>query len=198
MGIIITGGGERETVRQRLANVIALGVAALLLVLGVNLRQSTLNATVVYSDIQAGIRAYYPRNWLLDTSGEYVFRVRDMSRLGYKTLLQISVQPVSRDTTERNIADRLALTRARTFTDYTVLTVEPYPLSDEITAQAVTYTFVSRDASPFLQGIPEVVIGQDVITINRGQALIITFRAEAQVYDMELARFRQFLATLEF
>jgi hypothetical protein len=198
MGFVEIGGSKGETPRQRWANVLTFVTAVMLFGYGVSLRQSALTAAVPYTDIQAGITAFYPENWLLDTGSDYIFRVRNTTRQGYKTTIQISVQPASQDTTERNIADRLSNTRARTFTGYTVLAVEPYPLRDGITAQAVSYSFVSQEASPFLQGIPEVVVGVDILTITRGQALVITFRAESSVYDQEFVRFEQFLNTLEF
>jgi hypothetical protein len=198
MQLIEITGGQADNPRQRWANVLALTLAIALFLYGINLRQATLDATVLYSNIQAGISAFYPRNWLLDTRGDYVFRVRDMSRLGFKTTIQISVQPVSADMEARNIADRLALTRARTFTDYTVLAVEPYILGEDTNARAVSYTYVSRETSPFLQGIPDVVVGLDILTLTRGQAIIITYRAEASAYTRELRRFQQFLQTLEF
>ncbi|MCU0511273.1 MAG: hypothetical protein MUE40_01755 [Anaerolineae bacterium] len=198
MRLIEVRGAATETRRQRQAHALTLIVAAVVLLYGLNLRQSTLEAVVPYVNIQAGITAFYPQNWLLDTAPDYVFRVRDMTRRGYKTTIQLSVQPVSDDTSGRNIADRLALTRARTFTGYSVLAVEPYPLRDGFSAQAVSYTYVSQESSPFLQGIPVVVVGLDIITISRGQALVITFRADAATYRQELPRFEQFLQALEF
>jgi hypothetical protein len=198
MGFVEIGGSKAETPRQRWSNVLTFAVALVLFGFGVSLRQSALTATVPYTDIQAGITAFYPENWLLDTAPDYIFRVRDTTRQGYKTTIQISVQPASASTTERNIADRLSNARARTFTGYNVLAVEPYELRDGIEAQAVSYSYVSQEASPFLQGIPGVVVGIDILTITRGQALIMTFRAEASIYDQEFARFEQFLDTLEF
>lgn len=187
-----------ELPSQRWAHVITIIIGVLVFAFGLNMRNRALTATSVYENLQAGLLAYYPRGWLLDTQGDYVFRVRDMTRTGFKTTIQISVQPISSETTARGIADRLAFTRARTYTDYNVLSTEDYALRSDLIAQAVTYTYVTRETSAFLQGIPNVVIGQDIITLSRGQALIITFRAEASVYDSEYRRFRQFLRQLSF
>jgi hypothetical protein len=189
-----------ESPRQRWAHVVTIIFAMVIFTIGLNIRNSALTATSVYENIQAGILAYYPRNWLLDTEGadEYVFRVRDMTRTGFKTTIQISVQPFSSTTTARSIADRLAFSRARTYTDYNVLSTEDYAFSSDLTAQAVSYTYTTRETSAFLQGIPDVVRGQDLLTISRGQALIITFRAEATVYESEYRRFSQFLRQLSF
>src|SRR5215213_1918283 len=99
-----------ESPRQRWAHVVTLVIGVIVFVIGLNVRNTALTATTVYENLQAGILAYYPRGWLLDTQGEeeYVFRVRDMTRSGFKTTIQISVQPVSDETTSRSIADRLA------------------------------------------------------------------------------------------
>lgn len=189
-----------ESPRQRWAHVFTMMTGALIFMIGMNVRNSVLTATTVYENLQAGILAYYPHNWLLDTQSpqEYVFRVRDMTRTTFKTTIQISVQPASSDTTTRSIADRLAFDRARTYTDYNVLSIDDFALRSDLTTQAVSYTYTTRETSAFLQGIPDVVRGQDLITISRGQALIITFRAEASVYESEYRRFRQFLRQLSF
>jgi hypothetical protein len=198
MGIVVIEGFSSETPRQRWANVLTIITAIGLFLYGLNVRDNTLNAVTPYNNIRAGITAFYPANWLLDTGENSIFRVRDMTQPGFKTTIQITIQPISAATTERNIADRLALIRAQTFTDYNVLSIEPYLLRNEVTAQAVAYSYVNRDTSPFQAGVPVVVTGLDIIALSRGQALIMTFRAQADVYDREIARFEQFLSTLDF
>src|SRR5688572_10393884 len=132
-----------ESPRQHWAHVVTMLFALIIFTIGLNIRNSALTATSVYENLQAGIVAYYPRNWLLDTEGEdeYVFRVRDMTRTGFKTTIQISIQPFSSATTARSIADRLAFARARTYTDYNVLSTEDYVIRSDLTPQAVSYTY---------------------------------------------------------
>lgn len=194
--IISESGGL--TLRQRWANVFTILVCVLLMLLGLNLRNQVLTATTLYESPQAGVTARYPQNWLIDTSGEYVFRVRDMSRTGFKTTFQVSVQPVGSDAQERNLADRLSLDRIVSFTDYRVSTLEMYTFPDGRGAQALNYTYVAVSASPFLQAVPRVVRGLDILTISSGQAIVITFRADADNFEAELPRFEQFLRQLEF
>lgn len=194
----ITNKSAGLTLRQRWANVFAILISILLLLAGLNLRNQFTNAAVLYESPQAGISAYYPLNWLIDTTGDYVFRVRDISRAGFKTTFQVAILPIGPDAEERNVADRLTLDRLETFTAYQVLLQEPFNLRGEIPAQAVSYTYVTSDASPFLQGIPTVVRGLDIVTISGGQALVITFRADSAVFDDEYPRFVQFLRRLQF
>jgi len=183
---------------QRWANYVTVIMGVLGLFVGFNLRDSALNATSTYVNTQAGIQATYPRNWLLDQSGDYVFRVRDMAQRGFKTSIQIGVRPVSSDNTERNVLDALILSRVQPLTGYTPIGVEPYILPDESTAIWVTSTFVDTLSDPFLQAVPTSVEMVDVITIKRGQAIIITFQSDAQFYEQNLPIFQQFLNDLEF
>lgn len=196
--IEIISESEGLSLRQRWANVFAILVSVLLMLFGLNLRNQVLNASVYYQSPQAGVSAYYPQNWLLDTSEDYVFRVRDMSRTGFKTSFQVTVQPIGDDAVERNVADRLTLDRLQTLTDYRVQPLVPYALADGTEARAMFYTFTFSDSSPFLQAIPAVVEGLDILAIRGGQAIIISFRADASLFDEELPRFENFLRQLEF
>ncbi len=196
--IDVTGQASTLTLRQRWAHVFTLLIAVVLLLFGLNLRNNILNATATFSSARAGVQAAYPQGWLLDTDGEYVFRVRDMTRTRYKTTMQVAVRPVGPDSTERNVAERLGLDRATRLTAYQPLGTEPYTGSDDISGQALTYTYVSQQSSPFLEGIPSVVRGYDVIVISGGQAVIITFRADESLFDEEFPRFERFLRSLVF
>jgi hypothetical protein len=194
----LTGQSESLTLRQRWAHVFTLLIALVLLLFGLNLRNNILNATSTFISAQAGVEARYPQGWLLDTNGDYVFRVRDMTRTGYKTTMQVAIRPVGPDSTERNVAERLGLDRATGLTAYQPLSTEPYRASGDLAGQALTYTYVSQQSSPFLEGIPSVVRGFDVITISGGQAIIITFRADESLFDAEFPRFERFLRSLVF
>jgi hypothetical protein len=190
------------TFSQRWASYLTLGVILGMFVLGVNFRDRVLYRTTFYRDTVTGISASYPVNWLLDTNGDYVFRVRDMQYRGYKTTFQVSLISVGREVTSRNIADRLALSRAQTLTDYRVVSVEPFArnlagVRDQPT-QSVLYTFVERDRSPFLEGLSTVIIGLDIIQISGNQAIIITFRADRENYDQQYPLFERFLLSLAF
>lgn len=184
--------------RQRWSHYFVLIYAVVAVIIGLNLRESTLNATVPYSNSGAGIRAYYPERWLLDTSGDYVFRVRDMSQMGFKTTIEVEVQPVTINTTARNLLDTLTLARARTLSRYNVVGTDPYMLPNEREATAMTYVFVSGDDNPFLESFPVVVEGIDVITIQSGQAIIVTLLSDKDTFAQNLPIFERFLNDLEF
>ena len=186
------------SLRQRYADVFTVLVFVILILLGLNFRSRVLNATVFYESPQAGISASYPQNWLLDTQGDYVFRVRDMSRTGYKTTFQVAVRPVGEDAEERNVADRLSLERLPVLTDYTILSDESFDLPGVENTRALSYSYTSSNASPFLQAVPSVVRGLDILVIQAEQAIIITYRADVSIYHEEYHRFENFLRRLQF
>jgi hypothetical protein len=187
------------TQRQRWSFYFALIFGAVSLVIGVNLRDSALNATTLYTNSQAGISAEYPQNWLIDEAPpEYIFRVRDPSQTGFKTTFQVAVSPVSASTSARNILDSLSMNRAPTLDGYRILSSEPFTLPDESGATAMSYTFVATETNPFLESIPVVVEGFDILTIRGGQAIVITFLSDTESYDQNYALFEQFLRNLRF
>jgi hypothetical protein len=187
------------TPRQAWGHNLVVMLSVLMFFVGVNLRDSTLNATRSYTNLEAGIRAEYPQNWLIDTSGDYVFRVRDVSQIGYPTTIQISVRPVGADTPPRYLFDALTLNRSQTLASYNVLASGlSFILPDETEANAMTYYFVASGNNPFLQSVPIVVRGIDILTIRRGQAIIITFLSESNSYDQNYAVFQRFISSLEF
>ena len=196
--IEITGQEEEFTRAQRWSHALTLIVGLLTLLYGVNLRANALNATVEYVNVRAGIRAHYPRHWLLDEVGDYVFRVRDMGRIGFKTTISITVRPVGTNMTERNVLDTLNIIRPRTLATYSILSIGDYTLPDESLATVMTYTYVAVETNPFLESVPVVVVGQDILTLRGGQAIVITFRADSLTFDQDLAIFNRFLENLEF
>lgn len=198
MSLIEINAPKNElTLLQRWSNTIAILLALVLLVLGLNWKQQLTTSASTYTNPRAGISVSYPQRWLLDTDGDYVFRIRDVTRRGFKTTIQVSVRPTSPDTTERNIIDTLNLSRAA-ITDYFVQTIEPFTLRETDDALSIFYTYVDREANPLLESVATVVLGQDIITIQRGQAIIITFRAEADAFNEEYEQFEKFLRSLRF
>lgn len=196
--IEITGRSQEPTFRQRWSHLLTLIVAGLALLYGLNLRNNVINATTPYTNVRAGISANYPLNWLIDEEGDYVFRVRDMARMGYKTSIQVQTVPLGPSTTAQNILNNLNINRPEVLDAYNPINTEEITLPDESPATMLDYTFVERDPNPFLESVQVVVIGRDILTIRGRQAIIITFRADAQTFDDDLAVFERFLSSLEF
>ncbi len=188
----------RVSQRQRWGNYFVYIYAVISLFIAVNLGTSTIYASRFYNNPQAGIQAYYPQNWLIDTDGDYIFRVRDMHQPQFKTTIQVSVLPVTINTQARNLLDSLILSRSRTLAAFDVLDNAPYIMPDESEATAMTYTYVESGTDPFLASLPIVVEGLDILVIRGGQAILITFLSEAEQYEENLEYFERFVNELRF
>ncbi|NDJ61205.1 MAG: hypothetical protein GYB67_08780 [Chloroflexi bacterium] len=199
MTVVEIGEPQNElTQRQRWSHYFVLLYALVAVVIGINLRDAALNASAVYTNVEAGIRAQYPQRWLIDTDGDYIFRVRDMTRIGFKTTIQVATRPIARNTTVRNLVDSLTLDRSQTLAAYGVINTEPFMLPNEVEATAMTYTYVQSELNPYLQSLPTVIEGLDILTVEGDQAIIITFLSEVSQYEQTLPIFERFLGTLEF
>ena len=125
--------------------------------------------------------------------------MRDLATGGFKTTIQVAIQPINPDVTdERNVLDALILSRSQILPSFDVQSQEPYTLPDETQAVRMDYTFVSVGDNPFLESVPVVVQGVDILVNRRGQALVITFQCDASQYDEKFGIFERFLRTLEF
>jgi hypothetical protein len=188
------------TTRQRWSHYFVIGLGILTVFILFNLRQNALDAVSLYQNNEEGIVAYYPLNWMLDEAGgdDYVFRVRNMQEIGYKTTFQLSVQTVGGDIDQRTVFDTLAIRRAQTLTAYRTLSITPFPSLNDREAAAANYQYVATDPNPFQESVPIVVRGIDILTINRDQAIIITMIASSDRFEENWQLFERFLRRLEF
>lgn len=185
--------------RERWNHLLAVVMACVLFTIGVNLRDSAIYASTPYSNLEAGIRVEYPRNWLIDSGGRYILRVRDLSSIGFKTTFQVSLQPVGVETSYRTIFDGLTLSRSQILAAYRELSRDnEFLLPNDVIAASMSYTYADVQNDPFQQSLPSVVRGTDVVVIRRGQAIIITFLADASSYQNDLPYFERFLRSLDF
>jgi hypothetical protein len=201
MGIFIRDTPAITATRnQRLGHFLTLILAGVGLFIGLNLRDSLLYETLEYFDPAAGIRIQYPVGWLVDTNTEeYLFQAEDTSRIGYRTTIQISTVPISGDMTARNVFDDLSYQRSIRLSNYRRLRTQyTYALPDGEPANLMEYRFVADETNPFQQSFPSVVYGRDVLIVRRGQGILITFLADVETYESDLAIFDRFLSTLIF
>jgi hypothetical protein len=185
--------GAQTTLRNdRYGSALAVIVTAGALVLGMLLRQSQLSSTIPFVDRTAGIQTRYPAEWLLDTEGDYVMRVSDPAARPFKTAYQIQVVPSSPQTSVRNVLDNLTLQRSSELAAYRVLSVQE--VSEQVTR--MDFAFVDTDPNPFLERLPVVVLGTDLVVLEGDRAIVITLLASENTYARELPRFERFFAAL--
>ena len=185
--------------RQRWANLLVALLGAAGMVFGLILRDQVLGATIRYSNVQAGINAALPPDWLLEEAGgDFVFRIQDTAAPDFPTTLQVSLFPVGSDSAARNIFDALTLQRSQTLAAYSVGNTQPYLLPGGIETSALPYTYVTTAGNPFLGRRPVIVEGLDVLVFERDQALVISYRASAGNFAREMRHLNRFMQSLDF
>ena len=191
--------GRYETTRsQRFSNYFTLIYCALALLIGVNLRDSSLYGVTAFTNREVGITAYYPTNWLFSTTDTTVLEVQDSQRLGYKTAIRIQVIPFASGMSPRNVIDTLALDRRISLPFYKILSISERPLQTDDITTVIEYTYVADLDDPFLQLVPSVVVGEDVIIVRRNQVILVSFAADANTYQQDYEVFQRFLETLDY
>lgn len=187
-----------QTRAQRFSHYFSIIYCIIALVIGINLRDSTLYATIPYTDREVGITAHYPAGWLLSIPEGNVLYVQDMRRLGFKTSIRIQVLPFSPSAHIRNVIDSLALRRNDELPFYKTLSISTRPIRANEQATILQYAYVSSDNDPFLQKIPIVVQAEDVLIVRRNQVILISFSADATRYDLDYPIFTRFLDSLSY
>jgi hypothetical protein len=200
MGILVQDTSSSNTRNQRLGHFLALFLAAVGLFVGLNLRESLLYETLEYFDPAAGIRIRYPVGWLIDSNtADFLFQAEDTSRIGYRTTIRIATVPISSDMTARNVFEDLSFQRSIELSNYRPLLIQyDYAMPDGEAASLMEYRFVADETNPFQQSFPSVVYGRDVLVVRRGQGILITFLADFESYEDDIAVFDRFLSTLTF
>ncbi len=188
---------QELTFSQRWNSLLVIVLAAAMIFVGLTRRQNALSATVVFEDLESGVRAQVPVGWLVDNdSPDYVFRAIDPDALPYKTQLEVDVIPVGPDMTPNLVLNLLNLQRSPRVAAYRELSRVATTLRDD-PATRMTYTYTEFERNPFLQSEPLTVKAVDVVVLQRGQAVILTFREASTDFDAHLYRFEQFLQTVE-
>ncbi len=185
------------TKRDRFSAVLTIVVTAAALMLGLLIRQQSISERWPYVNQQVGIEALYPAGWLVDEQGDYVARIRDPLARPYKTQYIITVVPVTAQTSTRNILDNLTLQRSTNRPAYRVLDVIPAGEGNESYTR-MDFVFVETDPNPFIEHLPVVVRGMDIVILDGNRAIIVTFLAAQTHFEANLPEFERFVEALRY
>lgn len=184
------------TRNDRFGSILVLVITALALTLGLLLRQSTSNQTWTYTSRQAGIEALYPAGWLVDERGDYVVRIRDPKARPFKTQFVVTIVPAGGATSVRNVLDSLTLQRSADLSAYRVLSIKE--INAGIILTEMNFAYVEADPNPYIQRIPVVVLGRDIVILDGDRAIVITYMADQSSFEDNLQVFQRFLVSLRY
>lgn len=189
--------GSDLTRNDRISAILVVVVVLAGLALGLLIRQQNAGQTWVYTSREAGLEAAYPAGWLVDERGNYVMRVRDPKGRPFKTQYQIAVVPAGGQTSIRNVLDGLTIQRSSDLAAYRVLNVQNVTVSGA-TLTEMNFAFVDADPNPFIQRLPVVVLGKDIVIRDGDRAIVVTYMADETQYDANYPAFERFLASLRY
>jgi hypothetical protein len=197
-----SGQAEQEfatifTRNDRLSVILVMMMVVFAISAGLLLQQQTSNQTTNYESRTAGISARYPAGWLVDERGNYVARIRDPKARPFKTQFTIAVVPSGGQTTTRNVLDAITIQRSADLAAYRVLSIED--VAQGGTPQKVLrFAYVDADPNPFIQRLPVVVLGLDIVIPNGNRSIVLTYMADQATFENQRPTFDRFVASVRY
>ena len=186
-----------RTRNDRFSSLLVVIVVLLFLGLGLVNRQRIDTQLWHYNSRISGIEATYPAGWLVDETGDYVVRMRDPRARPFKTQYQIKVVPAGGQTSIRNVLDGLTLQRSSDLAAFRVLSVEDISIG-ATTLTRLNFAFVDADPNPFIQRLPVVVKGMDILIRDGERVIVVTFMSDENTFDQNQPDFDRFLQSLRY
>ena len=196
--VLFTEPDEPLNRRQRWAGYLTVAVVLGGVVAGFSYRSNVIDAVFPFINREVGVRALYPARWLLEEGGtRFVLRATDPGALPYKTALQLRLIPIGEGARPAEILDLLDVDRAGRLPAYRSLGRSPITLGG-LPGLQMTYAFAYTEPNPFLNTEPVTVRAVDIVVLRPGQAVVITYEAEAAAFERHRHYFTAFVRSLQF
>lgn len=181
---------------DRYAEITVIILTVLALVIGWFYKSSIENASLPFR--AEGISAEVPKGWLQsEPNGNELLRAMDINSKGFGTTYSISKLTVAQDVPALEVSSLVALEYAQKFLAFRVLTQQEVQVYGR-DAYELDYVFVESNPDLTHSELPKVVRGTDYIFVNNGQAMIVSYQADEENYDLDLNRFLLFLNSINF
>lgn len=188
----------RINARDQLSALLAVIVTLVAVLAGLLWRNGVEARTKSYSD-PSGVTIEYPESWRLDaTSADTgLIRVSDMLAPEYPTTFELRWLPVAADATDEDALptalNTLALNRGRDLSAFKLLDTQTGQTVKSLPGAAVSFVFVHDPAGMFQQGIPAVVLGDDLLARKGDSVYVFSLLAARENRELAEQRFRAFV-----
>jgi hypothetical protein len=146
----------------------------------------------------AGISAQTPQGWLqVSTQGNEILHVSDPSSSAFGTTYIIQNIPVEAGSAVGQTASLLTLQRGQQLTAFRVLEQKNVTVYGK-PAYELSYVFVESDPNLTKAQIPNIVLGLDYIYLTGDHAVVVTYWADKENFELDLGRFQLFLKSLKY
>ena len=183
--------------RDRWADWLVIAVVVLALGGGVGLREVVLFGTQPFSLDQAGISGKVPANWMIQKKDDPLLQARDPRGGEFDTRLELRTRGVAPEADLALALESLALDRAGEVVAYQTLDTQQVVVRGEDAVRR-TFTYVHVNTNPYVDQLPVVVKGVDVVFRDGDRAIVVTLLAGRDVFDRQQVRLQSLIESLDY
>jgi hypothetical protein len=188
---------KQGSLGDRFAEITVVLVTVVALTAGWFYKSSVENASVPFE--AEGITAEAPKGWLQsDTSDNVLLRTIDINSSGFGATYTIHQIAITSEATTSEVASLVALNHAHDLLAFRMLDQQEVKDINGRDAYMIHYVFVESDPDITHTNLPSVVRGKDLIYLDGDRAIVVSFQADEQTYDLDLGRFYLFLKSINF
>lgn len=188
----------RITARDQVSALLAVIVTLVAILAGL-LWRNTVEARTASYTAPSGAVVDYPESWRLDATGADIGLVRFSDTLApeYPTTFELRWLPVAPDATDEDALatalNTLALNRGRDLSAFKLLDTQTGQTVKELPGAAASFVFVHDPAGMFQQGIPTVVLGDDLLARKGDRVYVFSLLAARENRALAEQKFRAFV-----
>jgi hypothetical protein len=188
---------KQGSLGDRFAEITVVLVTLIALTAGWFFKSSVENASVPFE--AQGITAEAPKGWLQSgAEGDILLRSVDINSSGFGATYTIRQIAITSEATASEVASLLTLEHAQNLTAFRMLDQQEAKDSNGRDAYMINYVFVESNPDVTHADIPSVVRGKDLVYLNGDRAIVVSFQADENNYDLDLGRFYIFLESIQF
>ena len=188
---------KQGSLGDRFAEITVVLVTLIALTAGWFFKSSVENASVTFE--AQGITAEAPKGWLqAGAEGDILLRTVDINSNGFGATYIVRQIAITSEATTSEVASLLTLEHAQNLTAFRMLDQQEVKDINGRDAYMINYVFVESNPDVTDADIPSVVRGKDLVYLNGDRAIVISFQADENNYDIDLGRFYIFLKSIQF
>ena len=188
---------KQGSLGDRFAEITVVLVTLIALTAGWFFKSGVENAAVPFE--AEGITAEAPKGWLqAGAEGDILLRTVDINSNGFGATYIVRQIAITSDATASEVASLLTLEHAQNLTAFRMLDQQEAKDINGRDAYMINYVFVESNPDVTHADIPSVVRGKDLVYLNGDRAIVVSFQADENNYDLDLGRFYIFLESIQF
>jgi len=187
---------KKPSLGDRYAEITVVVITIVALAAGWFYKSSVENSSVPFN--VEGVSAQVPQGWRQSSpSGDELLHTSDLSSNGFNTAYVLRNIPVVPDATAAQISSQLTLEHGQNLLAFRVLNQREVTVYGR-TAYELSYVFVESNPDLTHNDFPSVVHGEDYIFMNGDHAVVASYWADENNYDLDLGRFHLFLESISY